>query len=117
MRHVTAGCGFLLALYLPFWWSMPQAQPSEGGLGAVFALVGLSIYGVLAILALIMYYALFHASLQSIVLAATAVAAIVSCWKFHWIAGTEALESGALAGAILAHHCILRAMSPARTST
>ena len=114
MRHVIAGCGFLLVLYLPFWWWAPPAQPGEDALALVLVLMGLALYSVLAILALIMYYALFYANMLSVGLLTALLAAIAICWKLHWIAGIEALEGGTVAAAILAHHSILRAISPAK---
>ena len=108
MHHVIAGCGFLLVLLLPFWWSWPREQAGDDGVGLVFAPIALAIYGIVSILALAMYFALFRASMLAIGLVAALIVAILACWKLHWIDGLESLESGALAAAILIHHVILR---------
>lgn len=116
MRHVVAGCGFLLALYLPIWWSMPSTHPAQD-VGVALLPFTLAAYGGLAIAALGMYYALFRASGPSMLLLALLLAAIVTCWCLRWIDGTTSLEAGALAAAILTHHLIFKtlgAMSPAR---
>ena len=117
MRHMLAGCGFLLALYIPFWWAISLGQPGEDGLGFVFMLVGLPVYGGLAIAALAMYYALFRASGPAMLLLALLLAVIVAFWSLRWIDGASSLEAGALAAAMLVHHLILKtlgATSPTR---
>ncbi|SRR6266436_5198855 len=116
MRHVLAGCGFVLVLYLPFWWSMPSTHPPQD-VGVALLPFTLAAYGGLAIAALAMYYALFRASGSSILLLALLLAAIVTCWFFRWVDGLTSLEAGALAAAMLAHHLILKtlgATSPVR---
>ncbi|PJG56738.1 hypothetical protein CVM73_04120 [Bradyrhizobium forestalis] len=116
MRHVVAGCGFLLTLYLPFWWSIPSTHPSQD-VGVVFFPFLLTVYGGLAIAALAMYYALFRASGPAMLLLAVLLFAVVTCWSLRWIDGVTSLEAGALAAAMLAHHLILKtfgATSPAR---
>jgi hypothetical protein len=117
MRHMVAGCGFLLALYLPFWWSMPSTLPVGDGWGLALMPFTLAAYGGLAIATLAMYYALFRASGPSMLLLALLLAAIVTCWCLRWLDGLTSLEAGALAAAILTHHLILKtfgAISPAR---
>ncbi|WMT71375.1 hypothetical protein [Bradyrhizobium sp. Ash2021] len=116
MRHVVAGCGFLLVLYLPIWWSMPSTLPAQD-VGFALLPFTLAVYGGLAIAALAMYYALFRASGHSMLLLALLLAAIVTCWCLRWVDGLTSLEAGALAAAILMHHLILKtfgAISPAR---
>jgi hypothetical protein len=107
MRHVVAGCGFLLVLYLPFWWSMPSTHPAQD-VGFALLPFTLAAYGGLAIAALAMYYALFRASGPSMLLLALLLAAIVTCWCLGWVDGQTSLEAGALAAAILTHHLILK---------
>ncbi|WP_375314479.1 hypothetical protein WHZ77_15930 [Bradyrhizobium sp. A5] len=117
MRHIIAGCGFLLALYLPFWWNIPSPQPGEDGVGYAMLLFTLPAYGALAIATLAMYYALFRASGLAMLLLVLLLAVVLTCWRLRWIDGGTSLEAGALAAAILAHHLILKtlsAMSPAR---
>jgi hypothetical protein len=114
MRHMDAGCGFLLALYLPFWWAISSTLLGEDAWALPFALTG---YGWMAIAALAMYYALFRASGPAMLLLAVLLAAILTCWCLRWIDGSTSLEAGALAAAILTHHLILKtlgALSPAR---
>jgi hypothetical protein len=69
MRHVVAGCGFLLVLYFPIWWSMPSTHPAQD-VGFALLPFTLAAYGGLAIAALAMYYALFRASGPSMLLLA-----------------------------------------------
>ena len=117
MRHIIAGCGFLLALYLPFLWNMPSLQPGDDGVGFALLPFTLAAYGGLAIAALAMYYALFRASGPAMLLLALLLATIATCWRLRWIDGSTSLEAGALAAAILVHHLILKtfgATPPAR---
>lgn len=116
MRHMIAGCGFLLTLYLPLWWSMPSTHPAQD-VGFALLPFTLAAYGGLAIAALAMYYALFRGSGPAMLLLAVLLAAVVTCWRLHLIDGLTSLEAGALTAAMLTHHLILKtfgAMSPTR---
>lgn len=109
MRHVIAFFGFLavLCLFVSQWFLSPQ----PGGDGLVVFWVAL--YGVLAILMLAIYHALFRASTFAIFGAVTLSAVAAILWKLHWIGWLEGSEVSGLAAAIATHHLILRGLGAA----